>query len=572
MSMLPLPAVRNDGFDRTKTIQWLIAIATAVMVFAPLIPIVIQAFLDRPLYAEGALPTFDNFVRLAEDEDFVGVLWNTFVFAAVATVIAQFFGAATAVLIYRTNIPGRQVLGEILLWPLFVSHLVIAFGWFTLYGPSGYLTIMVQSATGAVPWNLYSLSGMAVVAGLSQAPFAYLMCLGAVSRSDPQLEDAARTVGAGPIRTLWYITVAMMRPAVVYSTVINFIIAVEMLSIPLLLGGPADIETITTFLYRRGISLSGQPDYGLIGAASIFLLAVVALLVWLQGKLMARAGRFVTVKGKSSRPAILDLGGWKWAAFIFIMLYVIFAILLVFAGVLMRASVSFLTPLIPFWSVVTLDNFIQVFEQAEYTRAIWNSIVVALVGGVLGTVVMAAITIVSVRSEFRFGRTVEYIAMFPRSLPGIIAGLGFFYAVVFIPGLEVIRGTIWILIAAFIMRYIPLGFGALAPSLAQIGADLDRGARISGADWWTTSLRIVIPLLKPALFSTFALLFIHFFKEYVTASFLYQPGSEIIGTVMLQLIAQGDNGPVSAMAAVQLVITALFVILARRVLGVRIYG
>lgn len=139
-------------------------------------------------------------------------------------------------------------------------------------------------------------------------------------------------------------------------------------------------------------------------------------------------------------------------------------------------------------------------------------------------------------------------------------------------GADLIRGTIVVLILAFVIRYIPVGFDAIAPALAQIGEELDRGARISGADWWTTVTRIILPILKPALFSCYALLFIHFFKEYVTAAFLYQPGSEIIGTTMLQLVAQGDNGPVSALATIQVIITALFVILARRLLGAKIYG
>lgn len=141
-----------------------------------------------------------------------------------------------------------------------------------------------------------------------------------------------------------------------------------------------------------------------------------------------------------------------------------------------------------------------------------------------------------------------------------------------LPGADLIRGTIVVLILAFVIRYIPVGFGAISPALALSGEELDRGARISGADWWTTVIRIILPILKPALFSCYALLFIHFFKEYVTAAFLYQPGSEIIGTTMLQLVAQGDNGPVSALATIQVIITALFIILARRLLGAKIYG
>lgn len=238
----------------------------------------------------------------------------------------------------------------------------------------------------------------------------------------------------------------------------------------------------------------------------------------------------------------------------------------------MRASVSFLTPLVPFWKLLTFANFELIFNQPGYVRAILNSVVISFLGGIIGTACVVLIALVAKRSEFRFRRALEYVALFPRSLPGIIAGLGFFYAVVWVPGLDMIRGTIWILIAAFVVRYIPIGFGAIAPALSQIGEELDRASRISGADWWTTVTRIVLPLLKPALFSSFALLFIHFFKEYVTAVFLYQPGSEIIGSTMLQLYAQGDNGPVSALATIQVIITALFVFMARRLLGAKIYG
>ncbi|AOO80002.1 ABC transporter permease [Bosea vaviloviae] len=565
-------ALERTGFDRSRLIFWSVAALTTLLVIGPIAPIAMQAFLNKPLYDPTAALTAANFGRLVTEAGIGEIALNTVIFAVLSTIFAQVFGALAAVVIGRTNLPGRGWLGEVLVWPLFVSHLVIAFGWLTMYGPSGYVTLAVRSWTGVTPWDLYSLSGMGVVAGLSQAPLAYLMCLGAVSKADAQLEAAARSVGAGPFRALWSVTVPMMRPALIYSTVLNFVVAIEMLSIPLLFGAPNKIETITSFLYDKGINAAVQPDYGIVGAAALILLAIVALLVWLQGRLMVGSNRFVTVRGKASRPALLDLGRWRWIVFAAVFAYVFFTIVLVFAGTLMRASVSFLTPLVPFWTLLTTKNFDLIFETPNYMRSIGNSVLISLIGGVIGTVLVAIITLVSRRSEFKGARPLEYIALFPRSLPGIIAGLGFFYAVIWVPGLDAIRGTIWILILAFMVRYIPVGFGTIAPALAQIGDELDRGARISGADWWTTVTRIIAPLLKPALFSTFALLFIHFFKEYVTAVFLFQPGSEIIGTTMLQLWAQGDNGPVSALATIQVVITALFVLVARRVLGAKIYG
>ena len=162
--------------------------------------------------------------------------------------------------------------------------------------------------------------------------------------------------------------------------------------------------------------------------------------------------------------------------------------------------------------------------------------------------------------------------MAPRAVPGIIAGIGILYAAAMFGPLGWLRNTIWILVAAYVMRYIPAGFGAVAPALGQISQDLDRGARTVGADWWRTSWSILLPLIKPALFSCFSLIFILCFKEYVTAVFLFAPGSEVIGTTMLQFWQNGDNGPVAALATVQVGLTFLFVYLARRILGARIYG
>lgn len=558
--------------DRSRLIYWGVAALTTVLVLGPILPIITQAFLDKPLYDDSADFTLANFGRLASEPGMARVFLNTLYFGFLTMAVAQLFGAVMAVLVGRTNLPGRKWMGEVFIWPLFVSNLVIAFGWFTMYGPSGFITLAARSYLGVAPWNLYSVTGMGIVAGLSQAPLTYLMCLAAVTKADPQLEDAARSTGAGPFRALWSVTIPMIRPAMIYSAVLNFVVGIEMLAIPLLFGGPSGIQTVTTFLYDKGINAAVRPEYGIVGAAAIILLIIVALLVWLQGYLMKGAGRFVTVRGKASRPSILDLGRWRWPAFAFVFSFVFFTILSIFGGIFLRSAVTFLTPLIPFWKVLTTANFELVFGSANYVRSIVNSVVVATIGAAIGTFFIAVIALIARRSDFRYRRPLEYIALFPRSLPGIIAGLGFFYAVLWLPGADLIRGTIFVLILAFVIRYIPVGFGAIAPALAQIGEELDRGARISGADWWTTVTRIILPILKPALFSCYALLFIHFFKEYVTAAFLYQPGSEIIGTTMLQLVAQGDNGPVSALATIQVIITALFVLLARRLLGAKIYG
>ena len=562
-----------DGpvFDRNTGIQWFVFVTTLLLVVLPILPVLYQAFLSGPIYLDTAEYTLDNFRRLFAGEGIGQVLWNTAYFAFGTTIVAQVLGVLGAILIGRTDVPGRAFFGEMLLWPIFISHLVMAFGWFTMYGPSGYVTLFVKSLIGVDPWNLYTVTGMAVVAGISQAPLAYLYCIVSARTADPSLEDAARTIGASPWKILVSVTVPLMRPAIIFGTIMNFVIAIEMLSIPLVFGGPVHIELLTTYLYQEVFG-SATPDYGLVAVAAFLMLAIVAALMWLQGRLMRNAGRFVTIGGKASRPRRFPLGRWRWVAFGGLMFYVVFAIGIVLGGLALRSFTVVLTPLMPISAVLTLGNYEIIASYPVYVRSITNTIMISVIGGIIGTLLITLIALVANRSEFRWRRPLEYLSMAPRAIPGFIAGIGIFYAMGLFPPLGWLRNTIWILVIAYIMRYIPTGLGAISPALSQISTDLDRSARTVGADWWRTSSSIMLRLLTPAMFSCFALLFIHFLKEYVTAVFLFAPGSEVIGTTMLQFWTNGDNGPVSALATIQILITVVFVYGFRQLLGVKIYG
>ncbi|HEX7124228.1 MAG TPA: iron ABC transporter permease [Thermodesulfobacteriota bacterium] len=561
-----VPAIGRDAL-----IQYGLAVLALLLVLAPLVPILYQSLLDRPLYDEGGRLTLQNYANLFAHPSFGRVVANSLVFAAITTGIAVVLGVATAVLVGRTDVPGRRLLGQVLVWPLYVSHLVLAFGWFIMYGPAGYVTMLVSGLAGEAPWNLYSIPGMAVVAGLSEAPLVHLYCLASATSIDASLEDAARTVGAGPFRTLSAVTVPLMRPAILYSLILSVTVALEMLAIPLVFGGPVGIEFFTTFLYNQGLSAS-QPDYGLVGTAATLLLVIVTLLVLLQRRLLGNGGRFVTVGGKASRPRLFRLGWLRWPFFALLLLYVAFGVVAPIAGLALRAVTSFLTPFIPPWELLTLANVKMVFAYPAYVRSIVNTVLIALVGGAVATAFVAMVALVAQRSEFRYRGPLEFVALYPRAVPGLIAGLGFFWGIAAIPMLGWLRNTLVILALAYTMRYLPTGFGAVAPMLVQIAPDLDRSARTVGADWWTTCRHILIKLLKPALASSFAVLFVHFFKEYVTAVFLFAPGSEVIGTTLLQFWIQGDTGPVAALSVIQIAITVVFVYASRRILGIRIYA
>ena len=295
---------------RSQAIQFAIFAVTVLAVIGPLLPIFYQSFIDRPLYATDQQLTLQNYVNLSADPAFLRVVVNTITFAVLSTLVAQIAGVAFAVLVGRTDMPGRKLVGGVILWPLFLSPLLLSMGWFILYGPAGYVTMTVMTTFGFSPWNLYSLAGMSLVAGVAQAPVTLLYCLASAALADSRMEDAARSVGASPWRTLRHVTLPMLSPAIMFSGVLNFMNALESLSIPLIFGQPAGIKLFMTFIYEEAFTGS-RPNYGIISASATVLLAVIATLIWLQKKLLGDPRRFNSVSGKAGRVSVLQ--AWRMA-------------------------------------------------------------------------------------------------------------------------------------------------------------------------------------------------------------------------------------------------------------------
>ena len=549
--------------DAAAPMQTGAVIIVTLLVLAPLLIILYQSLQTAALYETGRSWTLGNYAKLFSQAEFFGAVKNSFGLAAVSTLVAGVIGVLSAVALSRLDMPFRNWLETAMMAPIYLSQLVLAFGWYVLYGPSGYITLALKRWLGSVPWDLASITGMGVLGGMAMAPYVMLNCMSSLALADASLEDAARSSGAAPWRVLRSITIPLMRPAIVYVVLLTFVGGLEMLSIPLIFGWPAGLEFFTTYLLREGLGKT-VPDYGMLGAAAFMLLALVAVFVLLQRKVVGASQRFVTVRGKAQRPKPLDLGSWRWLPPVLLGLYVLFASILPLAGLALRAVVRFLTPLVSPWDYLTLDHFRALLQQEVYGRALLNSVIVAGVGAALTTVLVALAALTIHRSEHRLGRHLEMLVLLPRAVPGMVVGIGFLWVTLWTPGLSLLHGTIWILIIAYMMRGLPTAYASIAPALLQIGRELDQSARVSGADWWTTCRRVVLPIVKTALAASFLLSFLSFFKEYAAAVYLTGAGGEVLGTELLHMWAKGDAGPVAALSVVQLAFTLVLAWMIRR--------
>ena len=553
-------------------LHWATWLLVVTLIVGPFVPLLYASLRDRPLYEAGGVLTVQPYRELFGDSAFWHAWGNTLAFASLTTLMAVLGGALVAILVTRTDLAGRKTFGRLILLPILLPSLGMVLGWLVIWGPGGYLTAMFNDRLHLPTLAIDTIPGMALVEATRLLPIAFLTCQAALSRADSSLEDAARSAGARPVRVLSNITIPMLRPALLNAATLIFTLSIAALGIPLLLGTSNNIVFVSSYLYNTWTNAS-TPDPGSVSAGAVMMLVVATALLVLRNRLLGAEARFVSVGGKSGRQALLRLRRWRWPLAGALLLYLVFTTVVPVIGLALMSVVVVLTPLVPPWELLTSAHWHVLLDDAVFRRSIQNSAIIAVVGAVATTAFVALATLVAHRSGFRFRRTLPFLMLYPRATPGIIIGIGFFWAYLLTGAFgDYMRGSIWGIMLAFCVRNLPLAYIVMYPTLARIGEELDRAGRAAGAGWWRTSRSIVLPLLKPAIFASFILMFVEIINDYDPAVFLVKPGTEVMGATMLSQFIQGLVGPVSALAMVQVVITVVVLTIGANIFKIGVSG
>jgi iron(III) transport system permease protein len=562
-AQLARPRARWLPASAGQALVWFVVVA---LVVGPFVPLVYSSLRSKPIYLPGGTFTLAAYRTLFADPLFARAVRNTVSFAVGTTALAVVGGTALAILCTRTNLPGRKAYRLLLMAPIVIPPLGLIVGWLAIYGQSGYITQVVGKNLHLPVWNLSSIAGMSLLGGVIAIPIVYLTVQASLAGTDSSLEDAARSAGAGPWRVITRVTLPMLRPAILNCTVLIFALSLEILGIPLFLGAPSNIDFYASYLYR---SWSGgvNPDPAFVSAGAVLLLAVVSGLLILRVRLSGSEQRFVAAdaRGGGSHRS-LDLGRWRWPASIGLGAYIGITCVVPLLGLALMSCVRALTTLEAPWHLFTAENWHLVATDPTLRRSITDSLLIAGGGGAATVLLVALATLIAHRSGFRLRRTLAPALIYPRAVPGVILGIGFFWTyLMFTPG-ALVRNNLWGELIALCVRNLTLAYVVIYPSLARINAEFDRAARSSGAGWWTIARRILLPILRPALLAAFVLMFITLLSDYDPVVFLQKPGTEVLGVTMLQYWQRGIVGPVAALAVVQVVIVAIVLLLGARVL------
>jgi iron(III) transport system permease protein len=554
----------------SATFAWVsVAALVAAIVLLPLAYTIDAAFYQETKVGLSKIRSLEAVINVYTTVEYLTYLRDAMLLAVIVTAFSLVVGVLMAMLVCRTDIPWRRTLETLIIMPLFLSPFTGLIAWIALGSEKTGFVNVVWKALVATFWpnapalaNIWTFAGVVWVMVLFFAPFAYLFTAGSLRTIDSSLEEAARTSGAAPWQTMLRITLPISLPAVFAAGLLIFILAAEMYTIPGVIGTTAGFTTLPWKIYLDSTQFPVHRAHA--AASGTILLLITIFGVWMQRRMTRASGRFVTVSGKGFRGNPLKLGAaGTWLAFAFIGLYILCADLLPFGALVLSSFMKFssatLSP-----EIFTLAQYQDIFRIENMRTALWNTIVLGLLSGALCVILGVAISYSEIRAPGPGTKLLAFVGVLPVAVPGIVFGIGLLWAYLQTP----LYGTIWILLLAYVAKFLPYGILVSHSGILQIHPELEQSARMSGATALHALRRITIPLVRPTLIAVFFFVMLMSIKELSASILLYSDRSQVLSVLTWHYMDAGNYQFAAAIGVVQTVLMLALVIGTRAIFNV----
>ncbi|MQG88935.1 MAG: iron ABC transporter permease [SAR202 cluster bacterium] len=462
----------------------------------------------------------------------VEVFARTFLLIGLVTIISVSVAVPVAWLTVRSNIPLRRVLSVASVLPLVMPSFVMATTVIEIYSPKGILQgWLAVFGIDRLP-DIYGLAGATIVLVFMTYPYVLLTVRGALRRMDPALEEACRAMGYGPIHTFRVVTLPMLRPAIAGGALL---VALYTLSD---FGGVALLR-YHTFTATIMIQYETSIDRTLAAVLSIILVFIAVMLLIGEGLTRGKGAYHRSTVGVVRIAPRIDLGAWKWLGLGVVGLPVIIG-LFVPVGVLLN------------WLIRGLFNNQDLLPL--FTPAM-NSLYVALLAGLVTVLSALPVAILAVRFPSRLSRFFERSTYIGFGLPGVVVALSLVFF-----GINVARPlyqSIWLLIFAYGVLFLPTSVGSIRSSLLQVNPRIEEAAQGLGRSQLRVITSITIPLVMPGAFSGGAMVFLLAMKELPATLILSPIGFTTLSTSIWSASSEAMFARTAAAALLLVVVSGI---------------
>jgi iron(III) transport system permease protein len=547
--------------------KWLlIAGSVALAAWLSLVPVAFllwQSFLTPETAAAPARFTLENYATAYYSAETVRLFGNSIAFGVGSSAVAFISGTFFAWVNERTNTPFKSLFFALSLIPLVIPAILFTVSWILLASPKiGIVNFALQALFGTdyVFVDLYSMGGMIFVDGMHQSPLAFLMMTAAFRAMDPALEEAALMSGATVPQIARRVTLKLALPAALATLLILFVRAVESFEVPALLGLPVGIEVYTSSIYQ---AIQRYPsEVGLASAYAVTLLLIASLCVYAQSRVTAEVGKFSTVTGKGFRPRMMNIGRWRYLTMAIFVVYFMIIVALPFLVLVWCSLQKFYSaPSLSAMKSLSLDAYRAVFAYPDIGTVIWNTAVLAVASATIIMLMTSVLAWIVVRTRIPGRWVLDSLASLPLVFPGLVLGLAIMICYLHV-GIGV-YGTLWIMLIAYVTRFMPYGMRYSMTSLLALHKELEESAAMSGASWRMAFRRIILPLLKPGLIAGWIYIVIVSVRELSGSILLYSPGSEVVSIMIWEYWQNGQYVELSALGVMLIVALFCFVMTAQ---------
>lgn len=517
---------------------WLWLLVLLAMVGLPLLAIFGKALLRE----DGSFAGLTAFAEVLASPGLMQAASNSLsmAIASTAVVVPLAFGFAWA--LTRTRVAGRGLFRLFALSPLLAPSLLPGISIVYLFGNQG----LLRGWTGG--HSIYGFWGVLLGEAFYTFPYALLILSTALSSADARLYEAARTLGANPLRQFLTVTLPGARYGLVSAALVVFTLAVTDFGVPTVVGG--NFNVLATEAFKQVI---GQQNFAR-GAVVGLMLLLPALLASVieraqskrqQAAMTARAVQMVP--GRNRTRDTLALGYLGLISFL----------LLGLSGVSVAAS------LIRYWPYnlsLTLAHYRFDDVGGGGWEAFGNSVAMAVATAVFGTilVVLGAYWTEKLKVARQARQWLRVQAMLPMAVPGLVLGLGyvFFFNAPSNP-LNVLYGGLALMVVCNVAHYYSPAHLTAVTALKQLDGEFEAVAASLKVPFWITLRRVTLPVCLPALVDVARFFFVSAMTTVSALIFIASPEHPLAAVAIITMDGAGDTAAAAAMASMVVLASAL---------------
>lgn len=505
-----------------------------------------------------------NYALALSQRSVLEAAWNSLGVSILTVLLCALVGVPLAFLFERYDFPARSLFATLAALPLVLPPLVGTIAFIFLCGESGILARAVEwlMHTERAPWTLRGWTALLLFHTYTMYPFFYVLTGAGLRRIDAGLAEAARSLGASPVRVLSRVVLPQLTPSLIAAALLTFMTSMASFSAPLLFGGGVRVLTLEIFNARqRGDTSSALTETVILACVSL------CALLFFQRYEGTRRFAAAALKGATRRRTRITSGRARAVATVCGILFSIVLILPVatLALVSFAREGSWTTQTLP--PAYTLDNYARILTHAETSEVLINSFLMSGIAALAALVWSFCVATLVTREGFRGRRIISLLTLVPWALPGTVVAVSIAQAYGqenFLTGSYILVGTFWILPVIYFLRFMPLVVRAVQASMEQMDNALLEAAGSLGARWWRRFWRVRLPLVWPGAVAGTLLAFVIALGEYVASVLVFVPNNRPISIAIAAELRDFNLGTAAAYGVLLILIIAFSMIVAAR--------